>query len=177
MTPRILIAGIGNILLQDDGLGPQAIARLQSEYEFSDGVELLDIGTPTLDFVDYLRGREVVILIDALAGGGEPGEILSFDKERLKTFLPGMRLSAHQPCLHETLHAAETADISLEEVLLVGVVGTHFDVGTDFGPEVSRAVPEILKLVADHVRRNGERAQLRPEPLPVQAWWASEQRA
>ena len=176
MTPRILIAGIGNILLQDDGLGPQAVARLQSEYEFSEGVELLDIGTPTLDFVDYLRGREVVIIIDALAGGGEPGEILTFDKERLKTFLPGMRLSAHQPCLHETLHAAETADIPLKEVLLVGVVGTHFEVGTDFGPDVSRAVPEVLKLVAEVVRRNGERAELRREPLPIQAWWASEQR-
>jgi hydrogenase maturation protease len=176
VIPRILIAGVGNILLQDDGLGPQAVARLQSEYEFSEGVELLDIGTPTLDFVDYLREREVVILIDALAGGGEPGEILTFDKERLKTFLPGMRLSAHQPCLHETLHAAETADIPLKEVLLIGVVGTHFDVGTDFGPAMLGAVPELLKLVADHVRRNGERAELRHEPLPIQAWWASEQR-
>jgi hydrogenase maturation protease len=172
VTPRILIAGIGNILLQDDGLGPQAVARLQSEYEFSDGVELLDIGTPTLDFVDYLRDREVVILIDALADGGDPGEILTFDKERLKTFLPGMRLSAHQPCLQETLHAAETADIHLKEVLLIGVVGDHFDVGTDFGPDVSGAVPEVLRLVADHVRRNGETAELRTEPLPIQSWWA-----
>ena len=176
MTPRILIAGIGNILLQDDGLGSQAIARLQSEYEFSEEVELLDIGTPTLDFVDYLRGREVVILIDALAGGGEPGEILKFDKERLKTFLPGMRLSAHQPCLHETLHAAETADIHLKDVLLIGVVGSQFDVGTELGPEVSRAVPEVLRLVVDQVRRHGERAEMRAEPLPMKAWWRSEQR-
>jgi hydrogenase maturation protease len=177
VTPRILIAGIGNILLQDDGLGPQAVARLQSEYEFSDRVELLDIGTPTLDFVDYLRDREVVILIDALASGGEPGEILTFDKERLKAFLPGMRLSAHQPCLHETLHAAETADIQLKEVLLIGVVGSHFDVGTELGPEVSRAMPEALTRVVEHVRREGERAERRGEPLRLQAWWADGQRA
>jgi Ni,Fe-hydrogenase maturation factor len=36
MTPSILVAGIGNILLQDDGLGPQAIARLRALYEFGD---------------------------------------------------------------------------------------------------------------------------------------------
>ena len=139
-------------------------------------MELLDIGTPTLDFVDYLRGREVLILIDTLAGGGEPGAILTFDKKRLKTFLPDMRLSAYQPCLHETLHSAETADIHLREVLLIGVVGSRFEVGTDLGPEVLRALPEVLKLVAEHVRRHGERAELRTQPLPVKEWWTSEQR-
>jgi hydrogenase maturation protease len=173
VIPRILIAGIGNILLQDDGLGPQAIARLQSEYEFGDDVELLDIGTPTLDFVDYLRERDVLVLIDALGGGGEPGEILTFDKEKLKSFLPNMRLSAHQPCLNETLHAAETADIDLKEVLLVGIVGKNFDVGTDFSAEVSGAVPAALERVAGFVRSQGASARQRTQPLPIVAWWSA----
>jgi hydrogenase maturation protease len=73
MTPCILVAGIGNILLQDDGLGPQAIAQLRAQYEFGDEVELFDLGTPTLDFFDNLRGREVLLLIDALASGVRTG--------------------------------------------------------------------------------------------------------
>lgn len=174
MIPRVLIAGIGNILLQDDGLGPQAVARLQSEYEFGDEVEVLDIGTPTLDFVDYLRERDVLVLIDALSGGGEPGEILTFDKERLKDFLPNMRLSAHQPCLNETLHAAEISGIDLKEVLLVGVVGHSFDVGTDLGPYVSKVMPEVLELVAEFVRRHGVKAERRAVPLPTRGWWEAE---
>ena len=174
MIPRILIAGIGNILLQDDGLGPQAVARLQSEYEFGEEVELLDIGTPTLDFVDYLRGRDVLVLIDALSGGGEPGEILTFDKEQLKKFLPNMRLSAHQPCLHETLHAAEMSGIDLKEVLLVGVVGHSFNVGTDLGPYVAKAMPEVQELVADFVRRHGVAGARRAVPLPMRGWWDAE---
>jgi hydrogenase maturation protease len=175
VIPRILIAGIGNILLQDDGLGPQAVARLQSEYEFGDQVEVLDIGTPTLDFVDYLRERDVLVLIDALSGGGEPGEILTFDKERLKDFLPNMRLSAHQPCLQETLHAAEMSGIDLKEVLLVGVVGYSFDVGTELGPYVSKALPEALELVADFVKRHGVAVEKRAVPLPMRGWWEAEQ--
>lgn len=171
MIPRILIAGVGNILLQDDGLGPQAVARLQAEFEFGEEVELLDIGTPTLDFVDYLRCREIVILIDALSSGGEPGEILTFDKEQLKKFLPNMRLSAHQPCLNETLHTAETAGIDLKEVLLVGVVGHSFDVGTDLGPYVSRALPEVLDLIAKFVRRHGVAVERSTTALPMRAWW------
>lgn len=173
MTPRILIAGIGNVLLQDDGLGPHVVARLEAEYEFDHEVELLDIGTPTLDFVDYLRGREVLVLVDALGGGGQPGEILTFDKEQLKEFLPNMRLSAHQPCLHETLHAAEISDIDLKDVLLVGIIGRSFNVGTDLGPYVSRALPEVLDLIVEYVRQRGGTVEKRKAPLPIKSWWNS----
>ena len=171
MIPRILIAGIGNILLQDDGLGPQAVARLQAEYEFGDEVELLDIGTPTLDFVDYFRGRDVVMLIDALSAGGEPGDILTFDQERLKQFLPGMRLSAHQPCLNETMHAVDMAGIELKEALLIGVVGRDFNVTTELGPSVAQALPRVLEMVAEVVRRNGAKADRRAQPLEATQWW------
>jgi hydrogenase maturation protease len=171
VIPRILIAGVGNLLLQDDGLGPQAVARLQAEYEFGDEVELLDIGTPTLDFVDYLCGREVLVLIDALSGGGEPGEVLTFDKVQLKEFLPNVRLSAHQPCLSETLHAADMAGIDLKEILLLGVVGHSFDVGTDLGPYVSRAMPEVLQLVVEVVRRYGVTVEKRAILQTTRAWW------
>jgi hypothetical protein len=58
-----------------------------------------------------------------------------------------MRLSAHPPCLHETLHTAEAAGIELKEVPLVGVVGISFDVGTELGPYISRSMPELLELV------------------------------
>jgi hydrogenase maturation protease len=174
MTPRILIAGIGNTLLQDDGLGPQAIAQPQAQYEFGDEVELLDLGTPTLDFVDYLRGRDILVLIDALAGGGEPGELLTFDKEQLKEFLPNMRLSAHQPCLAETLRTAETAGIDLKEVLLVGVVGNSFDVGTELGPYVSRSIPAVLELIVDFVRRHGVKVEKRAVALAMRPWWESQ---
>jgi len=64
----------------------------------------------------------------------------------------------------------------LGEVVLIGVVGSRFEVGTDLGPEVLRALPEVLKLVAEHVRRHGERAELRTQPLPVKEWQTSEQR-
>ncbi len=173
-VPRILVAGIGNILLEDDGFGPQAVARLEAEYEFGRDVELLDLGTPTLDFVDYLVGREVVILLDALSCGGEPGEILTYNQEQLRGRLPGMRLSAHQPCLFETLLTAESAGIELKDVLLVGVVGYSYDVGTELGPYVSAAMPAALELVIEILRRHGIAARRREHPLKQETWWSRE---
>jgi len=169
----VLVAGIGNLLLGDDGFGPQAIARLQAEYEFPSEVELIDIGTPALDFVDYLAGRRVVVLLDALACGGEPGEVLTYDREQLRQRLPGMRLSAHQPCLDETLFAAETAGIGLQEVTLIGVVAESLDVGTELSPAVGHAMPQALQLVCDIISRQGVEVRRREKPLPIEAWWAT----
>ena len=141
VIPRILIAGVGNVLLEDDGFGPHAIARLEAEYELGNEVELIDIGTPALDFVDYLVGRDTLIILDAVSSGGEPGEIVTFDREQLREFMPNMRLSAHQPCLQETLFAAETADVCPADVLLVGVVGRELrgDHGVECGGRAGNA--------------------------------------
>ena len=170
-VPPVLIAGIGNILLQDDGFGPQAIARLQSEFEFGPEVELLDMGTPTLDFVDYLEGRNIVILLDALSCGGDSGELLTFSHQQLREHIPGMRISAHQPCLQETVFAAENAGMEFREFTLVGVVGTNFNVGTDLGPEVSVAMSRAMELVASTLTRHGIMARRRAQPLPRDFWW------
>ena len=175
MIPRILIAGVGNILLQDDGLGPHAIARLQTEYEFGDEVELLDIGTPTLDFVDYLRERDVLILIDALSAGGEPGDILTFDQERLRQFLPG-DAPERAPALPARNHAAaEMAGIVFKEALLIGVVGRDFNVTTELSEVVEDSMPIALELIAEIVRQRRVHAQKRPIPLPNSSWWAVSQ--
>ena len=173
MIPRILVAGVGNVLLQDDGFGPHAIARLQAEYEIGNNAELLDLGTPGLDFVDYLAGRDLLIILDALFSGGAPGTILTFDRQQLRERLPKVRLSAHQPCLQETLFTAETGGVCPPEVLLVGVVGSCFDVSPELGPEVAAAMTRALELIADILRQHAVEVRRRSVPLPVKSWWDS----
>ena len=167
----VLVAGIGNILLGDDGFGPQAIARLQAEYEFGDEVELLDLGTPALDFVAYLAGRKVLVLLDALSCGGEPGEVLTYDHAQLRKRVPGMRLSAHQPCLDETLFAAETVGIEFEEVQLIGVVAESLEVSTELSACVADAMSQALKLVCEILSRHGVEIHRREKLIAPAAWW------
>ena len=171
MIPRILIAGVGNVLLQDDGFGPHAIDRLHAEYEIGEDIELLDLGTPGLDFVDYLVGRDVLIILDALSSGGEPGEILTFDRQQLNERMPNMRLSAHQPCLQETLFTAETGGVCPKDVLLVGIVGANFEVTTQLSASMEAAMPRALETVADTLRRHGAPLRRRNKPLPLKSWW------
>jgi len=63
---KVLIGGIGNVLLGDDGVGPYGARLLAARYEFDDGVEVADLGTPALDLIDQISGKDAVILIDSI---------------------------------------------------------------------------------------------------------------
>jgi hydrogenase maturation protease len=117
-------------------------------------------------------GRDLLIILDALASGGEPGDIVTFDRQQLCVYLPNVRLSAHQPCLQETLFRAETAGACPAEVLLVGVVGDSFEVGTEPGARVAAAMPAALETIVDLVRRHGVEIRKRREPRAVDSWWS-----
>jgi hydrogenase maturation protease len=67
MSKRVLIGGIGNVLLGDDAVGPYVIRLLESEYAFGDDVEIADLGTPALDLTHRLAGLHAAILVDCVA--------------------------------------------------------------------------------------------------------------
>jgi hydrogenase maturation protease len=66
VVKRVLIAGIGNILLGDDGVGPYVLRLLEVSYSFDEGVVLEDLGTPALDFIDHIAGLDALIVIDSV---------------------------------------------------------------------------------------------------------------
>ncbi len=72
----ILILGIGNILLRDEGVGVRVIEQMQT-MRLPDDVELVDGGTAGADLLDVLAERRKVIVIDAVQADCEPGECAS----------------------------------------------------------------------------------------------------
>jgi len=75
---KILIGGIGNVLLGDDGVGPYVARLLEARYEFVDGVEIDDLGTPALDLIDRISGKDAVILIDSIDTDVAPGTVVLY---------------------------------------------------------------------------------------------------
>jgi hydrogenase maturation protease len=78
---RVLIGGIGNVLLGDDGVGPYVIQFLEAQYTFGDGVEVVDLGTPALDLTHRLVGLHSAILIDSVRADAPAGTIVLYRKE------------------------------------------------------------------------------------------------
>jgi hydrogenase maturation protease len=82
MSPRrVLVAGVGNIFLGDDGFGVEVVRRL-AERELPEGVEVADFGIRGMDLAYALQDDyEVVVFVDAIPRGEEPGTVYLLEPE------------------------------------------------------------------------------------------------
>jgi hydrogenase maturation protease len=81
MSKRILIAGIGNIFLGDDGFGVEVVRRLAGR-EWPEGVQVKDFGIRGMDLAYALHDDyELVVFVDATPRGGEPGTVYLIEPE------------------------------------------------------------------------------------------------
>jgi len=165
---RALIAGIGNVLLGDDGIGPYVVQLLESNYAFDKNVELADLGTPALDLTHRIAGRDAVIFVDCVASDEHaPGTVLLYRKEDILCAKPAQRLDPHSPALSECLMTAEMLGASPEHVLLVGVVGEHYDATCSLSSSSRQAVRTTMDAVLQELSQLGlQFAQKEATPLP-----------
>ena len=91
MTP-VLVLGVGNVLMGDDGLGVHALRAL-GEGDLC-GADALELGTSLVDCFPELEGRRHVVALDAVEAGGLPGTLYWLDREQL------IRARSGRPVLH-----------------------------------------------------------------------------
>ena len=170
-TKPIRILGVGNVLCTDDGLGPYAIKVLEARFDFPDGVEVIDVGTPGLDFTPYLSDTRGVIVIDTVRGEEPAGTLRLIRDSEIVANPPPSRMSPHEPGLREALMATEFSDSSPEEILLVGVVPESTGQGTKLTAAVGGAIDKVVATVIDELERLGRPAIPRQPPGEVEIWW------
>ena len=170
-TGPVRILGVGNVLMSDDGFGPYVVRVIESAFELPPGVEVLDVGTPGLDFLPYLADARAVIVIDTVTGDDPPGTVRLYRRDHLLASPPPARTNPHQPGLREALMATELTDSSPEEVLVVGVIPASTDTGTRLGPAVRAAVEPVVAAVVDELTRLGLPPRRRSRPEAPDIWW------
>ena len=167
----VLIGGIGNVLLGDDGVGPYVLRMLESQYCFGDDIELVDLGTPSLDLTHQIVGLRALILIDSVAGDDPPGTVVVYRKEDILRIVPTERLDPHSPALSECLMTAAMLGASPEHVLLVGIVGVQYEPGQGLSPEVRKSVTKAIAEVVQELQRLGYFCQAKSSPDSPAIWW------
>ena len=151
--PRILIAGLGNYLLQDDGVGVHAVRALQQTP--LPGVIVAEVGTAVLGALHLLEWAEKILAIDAMQAGGTPGTIYAFGVEDAAG--PGMQASLHELNLLAALRFLPRQ--AKPQILIVGIEPETIDYGLDLSPAVAAALPELSREIRRIVAgwRNGPR--------------------
>jgi hydrogenase maturation protease len=170
-TKPIRILGVGNVLCTDDGLGPYVIKVLEAQFDFPEHVEVIDVGTPGLDFTPYLADARMVIVIDTVKGEETAGTLRLLRDGEIVAKPPPSRMSPHEPGLREALMATEFSDSSPEEIILVGVVPESTGQGTKLTDAVRSAVPRVVDAVMAELKRLDCPAIQRDPPAELDLWW------
>jgi hydrogenase maturation protease len=142
---NVLVLGIGNTVMSDDGVGVKVVQLLQQE-SLPESVEVIDGGTLGLDLLPLLEGRSHLIMVDAVDGGKAPGSCFRLSGEELPVALE-TKVSPHQVGLKDLLAVARLLDQLPPEMVLIGVQPESTDIGVDLSPAVAAQVDAMKAAV------------------------------
>ena len=140
----VLVLGIGNVLMGDEGVGVHAIDALADE-DWPEGVTLLDGGTGGFHLLGTLRDYERVILIDACADG-RPAGTLGVLRPRYASDFP-RSLTAHDIGLRDLIEAASVLHALPDLTLITVSILDIRPMTMRLSPAVAQAIPKIGRLV------------------------------
>lgn len=145
-TGRIIVLGVGNILLRDEGVGVRVIERLQESYSFPDNVELMDGATAGLDLLPFMEGASRVIIVDTVKTSEPPGSIFRFTPDDIDRKVP-YKTSLHQIGMVEVFAIAEALGKKMEAVI-IGIQPEDMDSwGLELTPTIEAKIPELMEQV------------------------------
>ena len=147
---KVLILGIGNVLMGDEGIGVHVVNVLEKA-ALPEGVECLDGGTGSFLLLEPMQKAEKVILIDATIDGSEVGAIRRL-RPRYSADYP-RTLTAHDIGLKDLLDAFYLMGEKAPEVSLYAItIPPLQDMKTELSPKVKSAVPKVAQLIWDEAR-------------------------
>jgi len=150
----VLVLGIGNLVMSDDGVGVKVVHHLQQEYRFADNVEVLDGGTLGLDLLPKLEGIDHLIVVDAVETGDKPGSCVRLAGEELPIALE-TKVSPHQMGLKDLLSVAQLLGHSPGDMVLIGVQPGSIEMDTELTPEVTAVFQLLVDKVLDELDKIG----------------------
>jgi len=147
----ILILGVGNLLLADEGIGVHIAQRLQ-KMALPPEVEVVDGGAGGFELIAHCRGRKKIIIVDAVHADAEPGSVFRFKPDAV-AMRSRASFSAHQTGLQEFLHFCKTLTPP-PEVIIYGVAPQETQrMSTQLSEMLARKLDEIVALIAVEVER------------------------
>jgi len=153
---KILVLGVGNILLRDEGVGVRVVETLQRNYRYSPNVELMDGGTLGMRLLDPISRVDFLIVADAVQKGRKPGTLYRIPLEEVKKGLT-FKNSLHQVDLVESLAFAELLG-SRPETVIIGMEPADISPwGMELTPQVTRRFHEMCAMVLEEIKRAGGR--------------------
>lgn len=152
-TASVVVIGLGNPLMGDDGLGLAALQRLR-DYILPAEVELVDGGTWGMNLLPVIEDADELILIDAIDVGAPAGTFVRLEHERLPRYL-ATKISPHQVDLRDVLALAELRGTLPADTVALGLQPASVELRHSLSEVLRCRVDELAAQVAQELARRG----------------------
>ena len=138
---RVLVMGIGNTLLQDDGVGVHVAEQFRASLSADSPITVLDGGTIGLSLLPEVEDSDAVIIVDASEMDAAPGTVRQFHDGAIDRQLSGKRRTVHEVALADLFAAAEIRGHSPAKRVLIAVQPDCTEWGLEPTAAVEAAIP------------------------------------
>ena len=152
--PRnVLILGVGNLLLTDDGFGVHVINELRNT-PLPPNVTLIEAGIVSHQLIPELHGADLLIFVDAVEAGDTPGSIFRFRPEDMR-FMSQMKASLHEMSLMDVLHMTALTGNRPEAIIIAVQPKDVRSCSLELNDEIRAVIPKVIELIFEELKKHG----------------------
>lgn len=152
MAMRIVVLGVGNILLTDEAIGVRAIEELGRRFFVPDEVILLDGGTSAMELLDDLASCDLLIIADCVRAGHPPGTLLHLTDAEIPALFR-TKLSPHQVGLPDVLATLSITREAPKHIVLFGVEPESLATNMGMTPTVEARLPDLVSAIVQVIEQ------------------------
>lgn len=143
---KVVVLGVGNLLMSDEGLGVRCVLELERAGGLPAGVRVVEGGTSTHELLEDLEDLDVLVIVDAVAAGQQPGAVLRFEGSQVPAAFSNT-FSPHQHGINDLLASLAFLGRAPRRVILLGVQPERLALGMELSPTVEAVMPELKRRV------------------------------
>ena len=144
---NIVVAGLGNPLMSDEGIGGFLVARLGELSGQFPGVEFVDAGTGGFSLLHIIAGRRKVVLIDCARMGTEPGTIKRFGPDDVVSVKSLGHFSLHDADVLKIIEMAESLGQCPENIIIFGIEPALVALGQELTQNLSSKIEDYISII------------------------------
>jgi len=152
---RILVLGVGNILLSDEAIGVRIVEALAARYHLPDHVDVVDGGTAGMELLETMANRSHLIIADAIVSRNDsPGSVMTLRDNDVPVLFTN-KISPHQLGLADVLSALRFTGEFPRKLTLIGVIPASLEPHIGLTPVVAASLEPALARVIAELRASG----------------------
>jgi hydrogenase maturation protease len=151
LPPKIVILGVGNLLLSDEGVGVHVAHELM-KMSLPPEVTVVEGGTDGFGLLNIIMDANRLIVIDAVKGDAAPGSIYRFDIGEVRNCPSGFKTSVHQIGILEVLDLSGLIG-KTPYTTVIGVEPKSLEMGMELSPEIKAKIPRVIELILDELKK------------------------